>query len=129
MSADVPAAGRFYREWFGFTTTFEADWYVSLRRDAWELAILDPAHATVPAGHGRPAGGMLLNLEVDDVDAEYARLVTEGGLAPVLPLRSETFGQRHFIVAGPDGVLVDVITPIDPAPEYAAKFAGDASVS
>ncbi|WP_181783711.1 VOC family protein [Pseudonocardia pini] len=116
MSADVPAAARFYREWFGFEPTFEADWYVSLKNGPWELAILDPAHETVPAGFGRPVAGMLLNLEVTDVDAEYARLAH---LPIVLPLRSEDFGQRHFIVEAPDGVLVDVITPIPLTGEYA----------
>jgi hypothetical protein len=29
----------------------------------------------------------------------------------MLAARNEAFGQRHFIVAAPDGVLVDVITP------------------
>ncbi|SDG09813.1 VOC family protein [Pseudonocardia oroxyli] len=118
MSADVPAAARFYRDRFGFETTFEADWYVSLRNGTWELAILDPAHETVPTGYGRPVGGMLLNLEVEDVDAEYARLQD---LEIVLPLRSEEFGQRHFIVAAPDGVLVDVITPIPVTGAFAGK--------
>jgi catechol 2,3-dioxygenase-like lactoylglutathione lyase family enzyme len=118
MSADVAAAARFYREWFGFESTFEADWYVSLKNGPWELAILDPAHETVPAGYGKPVAGMLLNLEVEDVDAEYARLQ---GLEIVLPIRTEEFGQRHFIVAAPDGVLVDVITPIPFTGAYAEK--------
>ncbi|MCV2489908.1 VOC family protein [Geodermatophilus sp. YIM 151500] len=120
MSADVEGTARFYRERLGFDPTFESDWYVSLRRDRWELAVLDPDHDSVPAAYrGRTAGGVLLNLEVDDVDAEYRRLVTDGGLEALVPLRSEAFGQRHFILAAPDGVLVDVITPIEPAPEPA----------
>ena len=41
----------------------------------------------------------------------------------VLPLRSEDFGQRHFIVSDPGGVLVDVITPIEPSVEFAAAYA------
>jgi len=63
-----------------------------------------------------------VNVEVGDVDAEYARLVTSGGLAAVLPLRSEAFGQRHFIVAAPDSVLVDVITPIEPDETLTAQY-------
>lgn len=63
--------------------------------------------------------GLLLNFEVDNVDAEWERLVQRGGLEPVLDLRDEDFGQRHFIVADPAGVLVDVITEIAPSPEYA----------
>ena len=38
------------------------------------------------------------------------------------PLTDEDFGQRHFITRDPNGVLIDVITPIPPSPEYAALF-------
>jgi hypothetical protein len=44
-----------------------------------------------------------------------------------LPLRTEAFGQRHFIVEAPDGVMVDVITVVPPTGEYADRyFAGHA---
>ncbi|KAA1422819.1 glyoxalase/bleomycin resistance/extradiol dioxygenase family protein [Mumia zhuanghuii] len=119
---DVDGAAAFYERWFGFRRTFSADWYVSLERDGHELALLDPDHESIPAGYGSPAGGMLLNVEVDDVDAEYARLVTVGGLSPVLDLRSEPFGQRHFILPAPGGVLVDVITPIEPTGAFAESY-------
>lgn len=120
MTTDVAATAAFYRKHFGFEPIFETDWYVSLRRDQWELAVLDSRHETIPAAYRGPAaGGMLLNLEVDDVDAEWERLVGGGALEAVLPIRTEEFGQRHFIVAGPDGVLVDVITNVEPTGAYA----------
>jgi catechol 2,3-dioxygenase-like lactoylglutathione lyase family enzyme len=122
MTDDVPGQIAFWTEHFGFEVTFVSDWYVSLRREAWELAVLDHGHPTIPAGHGRVAGGVLVNLEVDDVDDEWRRLVVDGPLAALLPIRSEDFGQRHFIVAGPDGVLVDVITNIAPAESYADAY-------
>ncbi|MGB2569518.1 VOC family protein [Micromonospora citrea] len=115
----------FYRRHFGFETTFEADWYVSLRRPgppAYELALLDHTHPTLPEAYRAPVRGLLLNVEVDDVDAEWERLVVRSGLTVELELRSEDFGQRHFIVAAPDGVLVDVITPVPPTGEYAARY-------
>jgi len=118
-------AHEFYTRLFGFGTTFEADWYVSLRREgppSYELALLDPTHPTVPEGFRRPVQGLLLNFEVADVDAEWERLVVQGGLEPELELRSETFGQRHFILADPSGVLIDVITNIPPGEEYADSF-------
>jgi uncharacterized glyoxalase superfamily protein PhnB len=68
--------------------------------------------------------GLILNIEVDDVDEEYQRLVEQGGLKPALSLRSEDFGQRHFILADPSGVLVDVITEIPIAPRYAGNVTG-----
>ncbi|MDA0633865.1 VOC family protein [Nonomuraea sp. MCN248] len=112
----------FYVRLFGFEVTFEADWYISLRRDAYELALLDHMHPTLPEGYRKKAAGLLLNFEVGDADAEWERLVTGEGLAPALPLRSEDFGQRHFIVADPNGVLIDVIQPIEPAGEYVAQY-------
>jgi catechol 2,3-dioxygenase-like lactoylglutathione lyase family enzyme len=112
----------FYVTWFGFEVTFEADWYVSLRRPGYELALLDHRHPTLPEGHHEAVRGLLLNFEVEDVDAEWRRLVVQGGLPAVLDLRSEDFGQRHFIVADPGGALVDVITPIPPTAEYAGQY-------
>lgn len=115
----------FYTTLFGFETTYTSDWYVSLRRPEpphYELALVVARHETVPEAYRRPAQGLLLNFEVADVDAEYARLVTGAGLKSELTLRSEAFGQRHFIVAAPDGVLIDIITPITPAAAYAAAY-------
>ncbi|MFI6921245.1 VOC family protein [Nonomuraea spiralis] len=122
-TADVAASKDFYVRLFGYEVTFEADWYVSLRRGPYELALLDHQHPTLPAAYRRPVAGLLINFEVADVDAEWERLVVREGLTPELTLRDEPFGQRHFIVADPGGVLVDVITPIPPSQEYAAQFA------
>jgi hypothetical protein len=41
------------------------------------------------------------------------------------PLRDEDFGQRHFITADPNGVLIDVIKPIPPSAEFAELYAKD----
>lgn len=123
MVDDVAATARFYREELGFETTFEADWYVSLRFEGGELAILDRRHETIPAGFREPVRGLLLNVEVPDAAAEHARLVGERELPERLTLRDEAFGQRHFIVEAPGGVLIDVIEPIEPSPEFAAAFA------
>ena len=124
MSERVAELSAFYQDHFGFTLSFETDWYVSMRSDpAFELAILDPSHETVPAGFGMPAAGVLLNFEVADAAAEHERLVRRGGLPEVVPLRDEAFGQRHFLTHDPAGNLIDVIENIDPSEEFAAMFA------
>ncbi|MEV6861890.1 VOC family protein [Streptosporangium subroseum] len=115
----------FYTGLLGFEPTFEADWYVSLRRPGplpYELALLDHGHPTLPEAYRVPVRGLLLNVEVEDVDAEWERLVVREGLRAELELRSEDFGQRHFIVADPNGVLIDVITPIAPAAAYTDQY-------
>ncbi|GAA1545916.1 catechol 2,3-dioxygenase-like lactoylglutathione lyase family enzyme [Microbacterium ginsengiterrae] len=123
MSDDVAAASSFYREALGFAVVFESDWYVSLRLGAFELAILDHRHMTVPEGYRTTPRGVIVNLEVDDVDVVHHHLTQEIGLDPLLSIRDEAFGQRHFIVAAPDGVLLDVIQPIPPSEAYAAAYA------
>jgi hypothetical protein len=39
-----------------------------------------------------------------------------------LALRSEDFGQRHFLTADPNDVLIDVIQPISPSNEYQEDY-------
>ena len=118
----------FYETHFDFTPAFESDWYVHLtsRSDSRvNLAILDHSHETIPAGYRKPAQGVLINFEVEDVDAVYAR-VQKAGLNIRLAIRDEAFGQRHFILADPSGVLVDVVKPIPPSAEFAAQYSPDA---
>ncbi|MGY6652248.1 VOC family protein [Amycolatopsis sp. TRM77291] len=129
MTEKIAETRDFYCRHFGFEPTFEADWYVSLKRGAWELAILAPGHETIPAGAGKPVQGLLLNFEVEDVDAEHRRLIEKAGLPEALSLRSEDFGQRHFIVADPNGVLIDVIQEIPPTGEFAGQFTDEARPS
>jgi uncharacterized glyoxalase superfamily protein PhnB len=117
-SQDVANAADVYQRTLGFEPTYESDWYVSLRLGTFELAILAHDHPTIPDGYRKLPHGVIVNLEVDDVDAVHARLTDEAGLTPVLAIRDEDFGQRHFIVAAPDGVLLDVIQPIPPRGEY-----------
>jgi hypothetical protein len=70
-------------------------------------------------------GGVLLSFEVDDVDAQYDRLKT-AGVTLVLDIRDEDFGQRHFMVTDPNGVMIDVIKAIPSSAEFAAQYAPEA---
>lgn len=125
MTEAVALSKAFWTDHFPFEVAFDSEWYVSLKANqqpAFELALLDPDHPTVPkAFRGRFNGGLIINIEVDDVDAEYERLC-KIGLPMHLPLRSEDFGQRHFITSDPNGVLIDVIKVIAPSAEYASQY-------
>ncbi|MGO1073306.1 VOC family protein [Lysobacter sp. CA199] len=124
MTHDVAGTAAFYAAHFGFVALFSADWYVHLQRaddPSINLAVLDGRHETIPeSGRGR-VGGLLLNFEVEDVDAVHDRLQAAG--LPVLrSLRDEAFGQRHFITADPNGVLIDIIKPIPPTGEFVQQY-------
>jgi catechol 2,3-dioxygenase-like lactoylglutathione lyase family enzyme len=125
MVEDARAAADFYVRYFGFKETFSTNWYVSLRhttRPESELAFVRAAHDSIPADYRTPSRGILLNLEVDDAAGEFARLVQDEGLEPLLPLRDEAFGQRHFILRDPAGNLVDVIENIAPTEDFAGAY-------
>jgi uncharacterized glyoxalase superfamily protein PhnB len=61
-----------------------------------------------------------LFFEVVDADAEYEHLKAAGLPIP-LEIRSEAFGQRHFITSDPSGVLIDVTQMIPLSEEYARQ--------
>lgn len=125
MTGDVAATVEFYVRHFRFAPAFESDWYVHLRstgNDGVNLAILQGDHETIPErGRGR-VSGLLLNFEVEDVDAEYER-ASDAGLPILLDLRDEPWGQRHYITQDPNGVLIDVIKLIPPSEEFLAQYA------
>ena len=89
MSGDVAATAAFYVEHLDFRPLFTSDWYVHLQSvhdETVNLAVLDGDHETIPeSGRGR-ASGLLLTLEVDDVDAvrqETQRLMVQGDPHPI----------------------------------------------
>jgi uncharacterized glyoxalase superfamily protein PhnB len=126
QTEDVTGTAAFYQRHFRFNALFASDWYVHLQSSedtGVNLAILDCRHETIPGpARGQPARGVILNFEVEDPDAEYDA-ARAAGLPIHVPLRDEPFGQRHFITADPNGVLIDVIRPIPLSPEYEQQFA------
>ena len=104
---DVAATRDFYVDLLGFDVIFDSGWYVQLAAPddpTRQVGIVERTHETVPEGHRRPPAGVLVSVEVDDVDAVHRRAL----------------GQRHFITRDPAGTMVDVITPIEASPEVQA---------
>ncbi|TPK92798.1 glyoxalase [Mesorhizobium sp. B2-4-12] len=129
MTGDVAGTAAFYVEHFDFQPLFTSDWYVHLQSvdsKRVNLGIVQGDHETIPQeGRGR-ASGLLINFEVADPDAAYAR-ATAAGLPILRSLCDEPFGQRHFITTDPNGVLIDVIKPIPPSEEFLARYAQGAA--
>lgn len=127
-ASDVAATRDFYVELLGFRVVFDSGWYVQLEAPDGshpQIGIVQRDHDTVPPGFRADPAGVLVSIEVDDVDAVHVR-AKAAGLPIALELRSEPFGQRHFMTADPSGTLIDVITPIEPSPEYAELYASAA---
>ncbi|WP_410671791.1 VOC family protein [Amycolatopsis sp. cmx-4-68] len=119
---DVAATTRFYADVIGLPVTVELPWFASVNAGApgYEISFVRRGHESVPEGYrAQPASGVSFGLVVEDVRAEAKRL-EEAGVELVTPVVDEVYGQRHFYVADPNGVLLDVIEMIPPDPDWAA---------
>ena len=117
---DIETAAQFYEQHLGFIRVFSSDWYIHLRASGdlpFEVAFIVPNHETIPPEGRGTTRNMMLSLYVEDAGLEHDRL-TSAGVTIVQPLRDELFGQRHFIAADSNGILIDIITAIEPDPEW-----------
>lgn len=117
---DVASTADFYRRHFGFEPVFESDWYIHLKGNCeslHELAIINYEHDSIPQQGRVLSKGVILSFYVDDAAAEATRL-EQAGIPIAQQLRDEVFGQRHVIVADPNGILIDIITAIEPDPNW-----------
>jgi catechol 2,3-dioxygenase-like lactoylglutathione lyase family enzyme len=124
-SGDLQASREFYAAVLGLDTIFESGWYTTMACPddrSRQLAFVQAGHESVPAAFGVPAAGVLVTVEVDDVDAVHAHALA-AGVEIVQALRDEAFGQRHFMVRDPNDVVLDVVEPIPPAPGFLREAA------
>lgn len=128
QTKDVESTSLFYMDNFGFKAMFESDWYYHLQSKtdpSVNLTVLEANHETIPDDRKGVTKNLILSFEVEDVDAEHARL-EKSGVMPVQALRDEPHGQRHAIYKDPNGILIDIITPIPPSDEFLAGYADEA---
>lgn len=105
----------FYTEHFGFTRVFEQDWYVQLLHESSgaELAFMVPNAENQPVQlhPGFGGQGLVLSFEVADAEKAYKRL--KGTVDIFYKLTTEEWGQKHFMVMGPAGEVVDVVQQLE----------------
>ncbi|SEF32876.1 Glyoxalase/Bleomycin resistance protein/Dioxygenase superfamily protein [Amycolatopsis pretoriensis] len=119
---DVAATTRFYADVIGLPVTVELDWFASVNAGApgYEISFVRRGHDSVPEGYrAAETTGLMFGLVVEDATGEAKRLA-EAGVELVTPVVDEPWGQRHFYVADPNGVLLDVIEMIPADPEWVA---------
>ena len=116
----IEESKEFYVSLLGFKPVFAIDWYVQLQSPTdknLQLAFVRQDHASVPAGFRQSPRGVIVTVEMDDVDAVYKH-ARRLGCEIVLELRDEIWGQRHFMVRDPNGLLLDLVQMIEPKREF-----------
>lgn len=126
LTDNVEALSEFYQNHFQMQVTFESDWYVSLKKrgteGAFQLALLESDHTTIPESFRERAKGIILNFEVEKADEMYEQLIKNDNLPLHLDIRDEDWGQRHFITSDPDNNLLDIIEIIEPSEEFLKQY-------
>ena len=100
----------FYTRLFGCEVVFDSDWFVLLQLGGAELGFLAPGLDSQAPPFRRPfhGDGIWVAIDVEDVDAEYARLC-ELGVPIEVEIRDEPWGDRHFVVRDPNGIPIDIV--------------------
>jgi catechol 2,3-dioxygenase-like lactoylglutathione lyase family enzyme len=109
---DVEASTSFLQRHFGFEEAMAADGFASLSRDdaGFNLVFLRTGLPTFKPARlqGRRADGLLVVFVVEDIEAEYERLQSEG-VEITTPLETEPWGERFFQVTDPNGVTYQIV--------------------
>ncbi|MCU0492176.1 MAG: VOC family protein [Chloroflexaceae bacterium] len=103
---DVPAAAAFFRDVVGLTLRFAEERFAEL--DGGGVTIMLTPDALVPT---RPAAGIILHFQVDDVAAALEQARSQGAQVLRDPFTTD-WGWESALIAGPEEVVVDLYRPV-----------------
>ena len=103
---DVASVRAFYEDLFDLTPVMDQGWIVTLTSDATTKVQISIASE---GGSGTPVPDM--SIEVDDVDAIYAR-AQRMGVEITYDLTDEPWGVRRFYARDPAGKLLNILSHI-----------------
>jgi uncharacterized glyoxalase superfamily protein PhnB len=108
VTGNIEEMRAFYSALLGTEPVSHRNNYFAYTLGATALALWrEEEYLAYHSGSGQPlkGGGVLLELEVEDVDSEYSRL-RELGLAPLEFPETKPWGHRNFSLLDPDGHTV-----------------------
>ena len=121
---NIAVAKSFYTDNFDFQIAFENEWYLHLiSASGIQVGFMLPDQPTQPdIFHKAYQGsGVIFSVEVDDADAAYSE-IKDKGLEVVSDLKSEDWGQQHFVIKDPNGIYLDIVQSIEPTEEYKSGY-------
>ena len=124
---NLELAKTYYIENLGFEAVFSGDWYIHLVSEAGiQVGFLLPNQATQPKIFQKQYSGegVIFSLEVEEADAAFA-IAKSKGLNTVLDIRSEDWGQRHFVIEDPNGIHIDIVESFEPTEEYQSDYVSE----
>jgi predicted enzyme related to lactoylglutathione lyase len=102
---------QFYVSLLNCSLIFESDWYIQLvSPKGLEIGLMIARHPSQPdyLQNAYEGNGVVLSFEVADVNEEYEN-VKAAGLKTMYDIKTEEWGQRHFMIRDPNGMVVDIV--------------------
>ena len=115
ITADIKRLARFYEQMTGISVTMYTEDFGELKTPACTLAIGSPRTLQLFGGDvARPTDNhtAIIEFRVDDVDAEYRKLVDVIGDSLVQEPTTMQWDNRSLMFRDPDGNLVNFFTPV-----------------
>ena len=117
VTTNLAELKEFYDTHFGFEAVFfDAEFYLHLLHPGTghQIGFLVPNHPSQPAFlHSATTNvGAIISFEVSDAKAAW-QTALDANLDVALEYVEESWGQNHFIIRDPQGLLVDVIEHIE----------------
>jgi uncharacterized glyoxalase superfamily protein PhnB len=114
LSSEAFVASRdFYAAMFDLVVSVELDWYLQLMAESdttLNIGFVKPDHELFAGRTASPRPyGVVLTIHVDDVDEAYKR-ANRLGAEIAAEIRNEDYGQRHFLVFDPNGLVLNVMS-------------------
>lgn len=117
---DLSAARAYYTDYFSFSVVFDTDWYVHLVTEAGiEVGFMVSEYTAQPKEFQSECSGegIVFSLEVDDADAAY-EYAKDKKLNMIFDIKNEDWGQRHFVLRDPNGIMLDILQNTEVSAEY-----------
>ena len=113
-SDNLPETRDFYTKLFDFNVGFESDWFIHLisTDKKLELGIIDRTNDIVPKEFQIKPKGFYITFVIKSSDELFEIAKSEN--FEILSQPEDTFyGQRRLLLKDPNGMLVDISSPIE----------------
>jgi len=117
VTDNLAALKSFYSAIFGFQAVFfDPEFYLHLQHpeNGTQIGFLMPDHVTQPAFlHAQSQfEGHVLTFDVSDAKAALAA-AEKAGLEILFPYTEEPWGQNHFMIKDPAGLILDIVEHVN----------------
>lgn len=118
MASDLERSVAFYRDALGFTVSRQSDRSAAFDTGGCTLVVEQEfdeetlaEYGLAPPGESR-GDGVIVVVRVDDVEAVHDRATDSGADVRMEP-REVDWGRELFLVADPDGYVLEISRPLD----------------